>query len=74
MHDQDREPDHSERMRRRVRLARLEADMAYFQARLEVIGHPDSNNQMAQLKVFKLLNKAIAGKILRAKRQYSEML
>lgn len=74
MSNQDLGPDHSERKRLRVRLARLEADMAYFQARLEIIGHPDSNNQMAQVKVFKLLNKTVSEKILKAKRQYSEML
>ena len=62
------------RTRRRVRLARLEADMAYFQARLEIIGEPDSTNQMAQRKVFRMLHKTLAGKILNAKRQYSEMI
>jgi hypothetical protein len=63
-----------ERKRRRVRLAKLEADMAYFQARLELIGEPESTNQMAQRKVFKLLHKTTGGKILTAKREYSEML
>ena len=61
-----------ERRRRRVNLARLEADMAYFQARLEMIGEPGSTNQVAQRKVFKLLHKTTGGKILQAKREYSE--
>ena len=61
-----------ERRRRRVSLARLEADMAYFQARLEMIGEPGSTNQVAQRKVFKLLHKTTSGRILQAKREYSE--
>jgi hypothetical protein len=62
-----------EQKRHRVRLARLEADLAYFQARLEIIGEPGSTNQMAQCKVFKLLHKNLGGKILKAKRQVSEI-
>jgi hypothetical protein len=62
-----------ERRRHRVRLARLEADMAYFQARLEIIGEPDSTNQMAQRKAFKLLHRSMAERVLRAKRQYVRM-
>jgi hypothetical protein len=61
-----------ERRRRRVNLARLEADMAYFQARLEIIGDPGSTNQMAQRKVFKLLHKTIGAKVLLAKRDPPE--
>ncbi|HYN79272.1 MAG TPA: hypothetical protein VES73_15930 [Lamprocystis sp. (in: g-proteobacteria)] len=63
-----------ERKRRRVRLARLEADIAYFQARLEMIGEPGSTNQMAQRKVFKLLHKTTSAKILAAKREASDMV
>ncbi|MFZ0788701.1 MAG: hypothetical protein WAM94_03655 [Chromatiaceae bacterium] len=74
MHNPDSGPDSSERSRRRVRLARLEADLAYFLARLEIIGDPESTNQMAQRKVFKLLHKTLAGRILQAKRQDSETL
>lgn len=48
--------------------------MAYFQARLEIIGEPDSANQVAQRKVFKLLHHAIAERVLKAKRQYVQML
>jgi hypothetical protein len=62
-----------EQKRHRVRLARLEADLAYFQARLEIIGEPGSANQMAQLKVFKLLHNNVGGKILKAKRQVSDI-
>ena len=63
-----------DRRRRRARLARLEADMAYFQARLEFIGEPGNTNQMAQRKVFKTLHKSIASKVLNAKRDYSELI
>lgn len=62
-----------EHRRQRVRLARLEADMAYFQARLEIIGEPSSSNQIAQRKVFKLLHRTLAERVLRAKRQYVRM-
>lgn len=47
--------------------------MAYFQARLEVIGEPDSTNQIAQRKVFKLLHRALAERVLRAKHRYVRM-
>jgi hypothetical protein len=60
------------RKRQRVRLARLEADMAYFQARLEIIGEPTSVNQMAQRKVFRLLHKSVAANVLASKRQVAE--
>lgn len=56
-----------ERERRRVRLARLEADAAYFQARLEMIGAPRSANQSAQCKAFKLLYQATSHKVARIK-------
>ena len=60
------------RARRRVLLAHLEADIAYFQARLEILGEPGSANQLAQRKVFKLLHKSIGEKILQAKRRMIE--
>ena len=41
----------------------LEADLAYFQARLEWIGEPKTLNQKAQQDTFRLLVPAI-GKIL----------
>ncbi|MGE5153051.1 MAG: hypothetical protein ACM3ST_03460 [Bdellovibrio bacteriovorus] len=73
MADPDTARESDERRRHRVRLARLEADLAYFQARLEIIGEPDSTNQMAQRKVFKLLHRSVAERVLRAKRQYVQM-
>ena len=62
-----------ERLRQRARLARLEADIAYFQARLEMIGEPSSTNQIAQRKVFKLLHKFTGSKVLAAKREHSDL-
>ena len=62
-----------ESRRQRVRLARLEADMAYFQARLELIGEPGTNNLAAQRKVFNLLYKTVASKILKVKRRYADL-
>ena len=47
--------------------------MAYFQARLEIIGEPGSTNQMAQRKVFKLLHRTVAEVVLRAKRKRARM-
>jgi len=64
--------DVEERMRRRARLASLEADAAYFQARLEILGEPQSANQLAQRKVFKVLYKNVGEMILQAKRRMVE--
>jgi len=61
-----------EHARRRALLARREADVAYFQARLEILGEPRSANQLAQRKVFKLLHKSVGEKILQAKRRMIE--
>lgn len=74
MHNSDTVSIADEQKRHRVRLARLEADLAYFQARLEIIGEPGSTNQMAQSKVFKILHRNVGGKILKAKRQVSDIL
>ncbi|MBK1723504.1 hypothetical protein [Thiocystis violacea] len=65
--------DSDERKRQRVRLARLEADMAYFQARLELIGEPNSSNRAAQRKVFDLLHKTVATKVLKVKRRFLDL-
>lgn len=59
----------SERKRRRIRLARLEADVAYFQARLEMIGEPRSANQLTQRKAFALLLKTVSTKVAKVQRE-----
>ncbi len=61
--------DLTERTRRRIRLARLEADMAYFQARLEMIGEPTTANQLTQRKVFELLLKTVSNKVAKVQRE-----
>lgn len=53
----------SERERRKLRIARLEADLAYFEARLELLGEPRSTNQQAQRRVFQLLCDGIGGRL-----------
>lgn len=67
MHSRSSPTEADERERRRVRLARLEADVAYFQARLEMIGEPHTANQSAQRKAFKLLYQATSHKVARIK-------
>jgi hypothetical protein len=57
----------------RIRLAKLEADIAYFQARLELIGEPTSSNRAAQRKLFTLLHKAVAKQILDTRRHHAEL-
>lgn len=68
----DLSADASERARRNAHLARLEADLAYFQARLEILGEPRTANQIAQRKVFKRLHKALGEMILQVKRRAIE--
>jgi hypothetical protein len=72
MENQKSPADLTERKRRRTRVARLEADIAYFQARLEMIGEPATANQLTQLKAFKLLLKTVSTKVLKVKREQSE--
>ncbi len=59
--------------RKRLHLARLEADVAYFQARLEMIGQPESANQLAQCKVFLLLHEAANAEVIAAEQAVSEL-
>lgn len=62
-------PEADERARRTARLANLEADVAYFQARLEILGKPRTANQHAQRKIFMLLHKSLGETILEIKRR-----
>ena len=66
MHDSA--ADLTERKRRRIRLARLEADIAYFQARLEMIGEPKTANQLTQRKAFMLLLETVSTKVAQVRR------
>ena len=49
--------------RRRLRIAQAEADLAYFQARLALIGEPSTLNQYAQQCAFQILYKAVGQKL-----------
>lgn len=53
--------------RRRVELARMEADVAYFQARLDFLGEPATANQAAQRKAFKHLYNGLTSQVAEAK-------
>ncbi|ADC61257.1 hypothetical protein [Allochromatium vinosum] len=70
---EDRQSDALERREARIRLAKLEADIAYFQARLELIGEPNSSHRAAQRKLFHLLHKATAKQILDTRRRHTEL-
>jgi hypothetical protein len=53
-------PQVAERKRHRVHLARLEADVAYFEARLQLIGKPCTIHQRAHRRTFEVLHHALA--------------
>ena len=60
------------RKRRSLRLVTLEADLAYFQARLELLGEPRSANQWAQRRTYELLRKSLGELILKTKRRIAD--
>ena len=70
---QDHQGDAQGRREARIRLAKLEADIAYFQARLELIGEPNSSHRAAQRKLFTLLHKATAKQILDTRRRHADL-
>jgi hypothetical protein len=55
-----------QRARRRLLLAKWQADLAYFQARLGLIGDPATLNQHAQRRAFRLLHQSIGEKLVGA--------
>jgi hypothetical protein len=50
----------------------LEADLAYFQARLELIGQPATCNQKAQVETFRFLSQAMESILARLHRKPTE--
>jgi hypothetical protein len=50
-------------VRRKVELARMEAAVAYFQARMELLGEPLTSNQTAQRKLFKHLYNKLSAQV-----------
>lgn len=57
---------------RKVRMAQMEADLAYFQARLELIGAPHTLHQQAQQRLFSLLHNSIGSRIVKARHRMLE--
>ena len=53
--------------RRRVELARMEADVVYFQARMDFLDEPATSNQAAQRKAFKHLYSGLSSQVAAAK-------
>lgn len=49
----------------------LEADLAYFGARLELVGEPETRYQAAQLKVYKALEAALDENLKRLRKKES---
>ncbi|MCU7816608.1 MAG: fumarate hydratase [Candidatus Thiodiazotropha sp. (ex Rostrolucina anterorostrata)] len=47
----------------------LEADLAYFGARLELVGEPQTSYQLAQLKVYKALEVALHENLKRLRKK-----
>jgi hypothetical protein len=59
----------SSRLRVNLNPISLEADVAYFGARLELVGEPHTRYQAAQLKVYKALEEALADNLKRLKKK-----
>jgi hypothetical protein len=51
----------------------LEADLAYFGARLELVGEPETQYQAAQLKVYKALEAALEENLKRLRKKESKV-
>ncbi len=49
----------------------LEADLAYFGARLELVGEPETRYQAAQLKVYRALEAALEENLKRLRKKES---
>jgi hypothetical protein len=56
----------------RLNVSGLEADLAYFRARLELIGAPQTINQKAQQEAFRLLTQAVGAILNRLRRRSGE--
>jgi hypothetical protein len=61
----------SSRLRVNLNPISLEADVAYFGARLELVGEPQTRYQAAQLKVYKALEEALGDNLKRLKKKES---
>ncbi|MBK5967635.1 MULTISPECIES: hypothetical protein [Thiorhodovibrio] len=62
-------PDAREEIiQRRLVMIQLQSDLAYFQARLGLIGEPKTTNQEAQRRTFKLLHQAVGQQMIKARK------
>jgi hypothetical protein len=61
--------EESSRLRVNLNPISLEADVAYFGARLELVGEPQTPYQAAQLKVYKALEEALSDNLKRLKKK-----
>jgi len=59
------------RLRVNLNTVSLEADVAYFGARLEMVGEPHTHYQLAQLKVYKALEATLGDNLKRLKKRDS---
>jgi len=69
---ESREHGNQDAQLQRIELARMESDLAYFQARIELIGEPATTNENAQHKLFQMLCRTFQNHILRAKRELAK--
>ncbi len=53
----------------RLRVSVLEADVAYFQARLELLGEPKSLHQIAQYRAYRTMEELLRRFLRRIKRK-----
>ncbi|WP_200280371.1 hypothetical protein [Rhabdochromatium marinum] len=65
-------PDAREEIvQRRLLMIQLQSDLAYFQARLGLIGEPRTTNQEAQRRTFKLLHQGVGQQMIKARKSGS---
>jgi hypothetical protein len=60
--------DKSDKLRVNLNPIALEADLAYFGARIELVGVPKTQYQEAQLKVYRVLATSLEETLLRLRR------
>jgi hypothetical protein len=65
----DREWEVERPLRMSLRLSALEADVAYFQARLELLGKPRSAHQMAQYAAYRTMEELLRRTLRRLSRR-----
>ncbi|MEJ2609229.1 MAG: hypothetical protein P8179_03870 [Candidatus Thiodiazotropha sp.] len=62
----------SNKLRVNLNKISLEADLAYFGARLELVGEPKTSYQIAQLKVYKAIETALCENLNRLQKKESK--